>query len=252
MAELHDLDPERNMLAAEFALGLLTGEELVAAEKLYREDAAFAAEVDVWLREGVQWIDSSKQARVPHSLYARVAVALGLDRDSGSPQEETPIRSPSAPWKPLALAASAAALAFGGLWLFGTSPLAPDSERPGKVAGAEAYPKGSYSVAQISSQDAASLVTALYDNDTGTLYVRLADIPDPERVPQLWLLDQEGTPRSLGFGTRGARSEIRLAPDQRAIASEGGTLAISLEEPAETPHAAPSDVVGAAQLARLD
>lgn len=248
-------EAERNMLAAEYALGLLEGADHDEAERLYMTDAAFAQEADRWLAEGSDWIDEHAAEGPSPDAYDRISRGLGLQRTAAleAPANSDLPSSAPAPrfWQYSALAASLAAITFAGLWLFDRPALPVDAPAIAE-APVPPYEQGNLSIAQISSGDATSLVSALYDNDTGTLYVKLSDIPDPQRVPQLWLLDSAGNPRSLGFATRSANSEIALSSEQRQIAREGGTLAISLEQPAAVPHTSPSDVLGAAQLARLD
>lgn len=248
-------EAERNRLAAEYALGLLEGAEHAEGERLYMTDAAFAHEVDRWLAVGSGWIDEHATEGPSPDAYERISRGLGLPRSVAMEVSAKKGLSPPAPasrfWQYSALAASFAAIVFAGLWLLDRPSMSTDAPTIAEAPGLP-YGQDSLSIAQISSGDATSLVSALYDNDTGTLYVKLSDIPDPQRVPQLWLLDSTGNPRSLGFATRGSSSEIVLSNEQRQIAIEGGTLAISLEQPAAVPHASPSDVIGAAQLARLD
>ncbi|RIV88917.1 anti-sigma factor [Aurantiacibacter zhengii] len=248
-------EAERNLIAAEYALGLLEGPDHVAAERLYMIDPAFTREVERWLFESSGWTDEDATEGPSPEAYERISRGLGLQRSAALDVSAKRDLSPPAPasrfWQYSALAASFAAIVFAGLWLF-DRPSSPTNAPA--IAEAPVLPneRDSLSIAQISSGNATSLVSALYDNDTGTLYVKLSDIPDPQRVPQLWLLDSTGNPRSLGFATRGSSSEIVLSAEQRQIAIAGGTLAISLEQPAAAPHALPSDVIGAAQLARLD
>ncbi len=261
-------DAERNLLAAEYALGLLDPAEHARAAWLYRTDPAFADEADRWTEEGAGWIEETEAEAPSEESYQRIAASLGLNEgpEHGVPEHEAHepreqhepqvrlqpvVTSTPGAWRPFAIAASLAAVTFAGLWLF-DRPSAPEQTTTVPEPTTASYASENLSIAQINSEDATSLVSALYDGDTGTLYIRLTDIPDPERVPQLWLLDSAGQPRSLGFGTRDANAEIVLSPEQRQIARDGGTLAISLEQPASVPHATPSDVLGAAQLARLD
>ena len=252
MTDSRPLDAERTMLAAEYALGLLEGAERAECERLYASDPAFAQEVDRWVGEAESWNKEQHSPSPSRHFYQRVATAVGVE-NMERPVETNDNQTASGPgmWRPLALAASLAAVVFAGLWLL-DRPTEPDPMIARGEAPALSDQQENFSIAQISSDDATSLVSALYDSDTGTLYVKLSDIPDTERVPQLWLLDSAGTPRSLGFGTRSANTSIALTPEQRQIASEGGTLAISLEQPAAQPHETPSDVLGAAQLAHLD
>ncbi|MWV27565.1 anti-sigma factor [Aurantiacibacter rhizosphaerae] len=261
MTDSTRLDAERALLAAEYALGLLEGSARAQCEELYAVDPAFAAEVDRWIEEADGWGDGEHDAGPSEESYARIAAAVGLNDEGGavSPEHEPAPVAANDPglWRPLAIAASLAAVVFASLWLL-DSPAQQDypSQQDRPIADAQVPPmpdrQEQFSVAQISSDDTTSLVSALYDTDTGTLYVKLSDIPDAERVPQLWLLDSNGTPRSLGFGTRDASTPITLSADLRQIADEGGVLAISLEQPAAVPHETPSDVLGAAQFASLD
>ena len=252
MTDSRPLDAERTMLAAEYALGLLEGPERAEGARLYASDPAFADEVDRWVDEATDWNGEQQDVSPSPEFYRRVAAAVGVEtvEQPVEANDDEPTGGPGM-WRPLALAASLAAVAFAGLWML-DRPTEPDPTIARGEAPVLPDQQDNFSIAQISSGDATSLVSALYDSDTGTLYVKLSDIPDAERVPQLWLLDSAGTPRSLGFGTRSANNRILLTPEQRQIASAGGTLAISLEQPAAQPHETPSDVLGAAQLAHLD
>ena len=149
-------------------------------------------------------------------------------------------------WKPFALVASLAALVFAGLWAFAPPRTVEfPVERP--------FQPGAISVAQINgAAEQGTLLTALYDRESGRLYLRLADLPDAQRVPELWLMDESGAPRSLGYGERGGVSELQLTTEQQAIVQAGGTIAVSLEAPAETPHEAPTEVLGTASLAPFE
>ncbi len=251
------LDPELDLLAAELALGLLEGSERLAAERLRLEDPAFAAAAERWEREGLAWLEQAPDEVPAESLWARIEASVtrrpvGV---AGAGPEAVAVAAPAptaasvrdaGPWKPFALAASLAALVFAGLWAFRPQMV----EVPVEVE--QAFAPEALSVAQINGAEAGMLLSALYDRETGRLYLRLADIPDPSRVPQLWLIDDSGTPRSLGFGTRGAVSELELTAEQQAIIESAGTIAVSLEAPAAVPGDTPTDVLGAANLAPFD
>ena len=183
-------DAERKMLAAEYALGLLEPAEHAQAAWLYRTDPAFAQEADRWTEEGAEWIDESEADAPSEETYQRIAASLGLDEaqpheahEAHEPlarQEPVASSTPGA-WRPFALAASLAAVTFAGLWLF-DRPSAPEQATAVPEPTTASYSSDNLSIAQINSADATSLVSALYDGDTGTLYIRLTDIPDPERV----------------------------------------------------------------------
>jgi anti-sigma-K factor RskA len=257
------VEPEMDALAAELALGLLDGPDQSRArlevERLRLEDPAFAAAVAAWRREGLAWLDDEARSaageapsnalwsRIEASVVRRpVAVPPAATAATVSPEPAT-VRDPG-PWKPFALAASLAALVFAGLWGFAPQRVTERVEVPVE----QPFAPEALSVAQINADERGTLLSAMYDRETGRLYLRLAEIPDPARVPQLWLIDGTGTPRSLGFGQRGAVSELELTAEQRAIIEGTGTIAVSLEQPAEVPGDTPTDVLGAANLAPLD
>ena len=282
MAEPRLLDPEMDMRAAELALGLLEGTERLEAERLRLDDPAFAAAVDEWERTGLGWLDEQAgqvAGEAPsEAMWARIEASLArrpvgvptpavepedfapaVEPDSVVPMPQT-VRDPGL-WRPFALAASLAALVFAGLWAFAEPqqvrvpvrtpvqvPVAVQTEVPVE----QPFRPDALSVAQINGdKEQGTLLSALYDRKTGKLYLRLADIPDDKRVPELWLIDDAGTPRSLGFGRRDAVSELQLSKAQQAIVEAAGTIAVSLEKPAEAPHETPSKVLGTANLARL-
>ena len=258
MADPMLLDPEMDMLAAELAFGLIEGAERLEAERLRLEDPTFAQAVEQWERHGLSWLEEEQPADGPDEhLWSRIAA--GLTREPAAPPVAdyqavehlptslpTPANDPGL-WRPFALAASAAALVFAGLWALDRPERVPVS-----VPVEQPFAPEALSVAQINAPEEGTLLSALYDRETGKLYLRLAELPDPSRVPQLWLIDAGGTPRSLGFGTRGAVSTLELTPQQQQIIEQAGTIAVSLEAPTEVPGDAPTDVLGAADLAPLD
>ncbi len=231
MADPHLPPPDRDLLAAELALGFLGEAERVEAEQLQLQDPAFAANVDTWRREGARLL-AELPADHPAHTWRRIEASIA------------PSAGVSSAWKPLALAASLAAIIFASLWTF------TPSERV-TVSVEEPFRPASYAVAQIKGSDAQSLLSAVHDRENGTIYLHLSDVTDPERVPELWLVGSDGSPHSLGYGQPNSVATLELTAEQRAIIDHGGVLAISLEEPAEQPHEVPSDVLGTSEITPL-
>ena len=266
MADPRNLTHEMDALAAELALGLLENEERLEAERLQLQNADFAVAVADWEGVGLSWLDELPEDAPSDLLWRRIEASLdpgGVDRARSDRQaapapvqerylEPHEIGGPSGVgiwWKVYAMAASVAALAFGLMWML------DQPERisvPVEVPVEGQFQPGVLSVAQISQPDAGTLLSALYDRQTGKLYLRLAGIPDATRVPQLWLIDAGGTPRSLGFGDRDSVTELQLTEAQREIVAASGVIAVSLEQPAPTPGDTPTDVLGSAELAPFD
>lgn len=230
---------DQDALAAELALGLLDGEELLHAERLRRTDPSFDAAVRDWEETAAEWASQLPPETPPAALWDRIAENIPQPA-AANPLAAAPVTGSPGIWKPLALAASLAMVVFASLWALGPSP--PTDQVPVPT------PPASYGVAQITGEDSQVILTAVYHPDDARMLVQLTDIEDESRVPQLWLVDQAGAAHSLGFGRTDAAQAIALSPAQRAMVEQGGAIAVSLEQPAAQPHQAPSDVLGASRI----
>lgn len=255
MTERPEITDEADLLAAEFALGFLEGEALLAARHRYDDDPAFARAVAQWQQMGSDWSHefARDQDWRPDALLPRIEAAIG---GSGHPvareaaNDAGPARSG---WRFGALAASLAAVVLGGLWLqerqgsaeLGTQIAALSQDRPANT--------DRLHVAQLNGADAGPLLTAVYDDTAGQLTVRIATIPPGDLVPELWVIGPDGRPRSLGQSTANSTVVLDLSPQMRADIAAGSAIALSLEPEADTPHEQPTaeTVLGAAPLAPL-
>jgi anti-sigma-K factor RskA len=96
--------PERERLAAEFAVGLLEGDDRREAERLFEIDSAFRTDVAQWQARLGEVDDTAPEATASESLWARIE--SGLVRDTVS--DPVTARRPAAVPNPLA--------AFAALW----------------------------------------------------------------------------------------------------------------------------------------
>jgi len=71
---------DREYLAAEYALGILEGEELVEARGLVASDADFAREVDEWSERIAPLFDEAGEEAPPEVLWQRVKAEIDRDR----------------------------------------------------------------------------------------------------------------------------------------------------------------------------
>jgi anti-sigma-K factor RskA len=100
-------------------------------------------------------------------------------------------------------------------------------------------------VAQITGTEGAAFA-ARYNADQGVLHVRTEALPASRRAPELWVIPAGGKPVSLGLvAARGSR-DMAVAPATRALLAEGATLAVTMEDAATAPHAAPGSAPVAA------
>lgn len=254
MADRTSLPPELDTLAAEYAFGLLEGDERIEAEHLASSDADFAAAVREWEARAVE-LSATVPAGPGHAdLWSRIESGLRPQAMPRPANDDAPARSSGAGWKFATLAASLAALIFAGLWQFDERPIETDSTPVAQNQTPANDLSRVLSVAQISGPDSEILLTGLYNRDTGTLTLRLPDLPDEQFVPEVWVIGEGEAPRSLGFARRGGTVELQLSSELRRRMVEGSSIAVSLEEPSPQVHDAPTPerILGATPLIPLE
>lgn len=251
-------DPE--LLAAEYALGLLDPEAHAAVEARIAADSDFAARVARWEALGHDWASTAPadQDWSPDDLWRRMESTFPAERearvlprpanDAGAPSAAP---RPSFGWRLGAIAASIAALVFGGLYLGERGRV---QDIGAKLAVAEAQGEAARSairVAQVSQADGAPLLSVIYEGQDGTLTARIAPIAQQDLVPELWVIGPDGKPRSLGQGTGGSVFVVEITDQMRKDIAAGSVIAISLEKPAPGRSAQPTTerILGTAQLA---
>ena len=214
------------VLAAEYALGLLSAEERAQFEARLDTDADLRAEVVAWdehfasvILDEIDPVDPSPQ------------VAKRLQTILFKPEKQSF-------WQqiwPYGLGGVAAALV---LWLtISTGVLIPDDTglQPDLVAELAPTPDGEGLV-----------IRAAVDTTRGAVeVVRAAGAPPEGRVFELWLIAGDAAPVSLGLLDEGNSTLIDLPQDLVALLP-GALLAISDEPPGGSPTGAPTGAVRAA------
>lgn len=214
------------VLAAEYALDLLSAEERAQFEARLDTDADLRAEVVAWdehfasvILDEIDPVDPSPQ------------VAKRLQTILFKPEKQSF-------WQqiwPYGLGGVAAALV---LWLtISTGVLIPDDTglQPDLVAELAPTPDGEGLV-----------IRAAVDTTRGAVeVVRAAGAPPEGRVFELWLIAGDAAPVSLGLLDEGNSTLIDLPQDLVALLP-GALLAISDEPPGGSPTGAPTGAVRAA------
>lgn len=223
---------ERDMTAAELALGLLDGDERAKALRRLLAEPAFAREVEQW-RNRFGALFASVPAVEPGQALGERVVARVEGRVVAVPR--------AGYWKPIAIASSLAAASLFGLVV--TRPVPAPLPR---VAAAAPAPM----VAAFMIKGHEGPLVATYDARLGRL-----SMPGPMPIPvgksaQLWAIVGSGAPQPLGlFHEAGARVEAD-AVSPRPMAP-GTTFAISIEPEGGSPTGLPTGpVVGNATLIR--
>ena len=217
------LNEAERWFAAEHALGVTEGEARVEAERRVARDASFRAAVEGWHEELRPLLDGIEPVRPPRRL--RRAVLARIAPGEGS--------------------MGAAALPLGraiGLILVGaTLATALIVATPALRSRLAPLPDSSTLVATLTPAGDSATAVARIDRQRGRIVVHVT-LRDEARVPELWLIDGDGPPRSLGLlKDDGTSTALPWVVDVHP--SAGQALAISLEPRGGSPTGAPTGPV---------
>lgn len=228
MTDFPDRDDDSG-LAAEFALGLLEGEEHLAARARMLTDPVFARHVADWQEDMAAMADTVEP--VPPFTETKHAVEARL---FGKPQKRS-LWNFAGLWRAVSMAsiAVAAFLAF-------TLVNLPEPE------------PGTLYVTELASENDALRVLAVYNDATKELQVsRTNGGPATGRDLELWGILDGKNPVSIGVLPQTANGTFML-PIGLEAGLDGLTLAISDEPAGGSPTGAPSgEPVAAAQISRI-
>ena len=216
-----DLPDDDAVLAAEYALGLLEGEERAAFVRRLSQEPGLRNGVAFWEESLAPLADKVDAVAPSAGLKRRVEAGLFAGRSAGRGLWRL------LPWglSALASAGAVAALLFG--WEPLRAPLAPDS----------------LLVAEIAGEEDAVRVLAAYDPERRGLRVeRTAGEVPPDRALELWAIGADGVPVSLGL-----LPEEGVVPLPEALRAEVADLILAIsEEPAGgSPTGAPTGPIRA-------
>ncbi|HSL78045.1 MAG TPA: anti-sigma factor, partial [Pseudolabrys sp.] len=168
--------PEDELLAAEYALGVLDATERATAEQRIARDRGFARQVAAWEQRLVPWAAEIPEMLPPPQVWDRISGALPPQAPRAGLWQSLAF------WRGLSLAAGAlAAACIAALVYFGaftpTEPLVATIEGGGQRH-----------------------FVATIDVKRGTVaIVPAAFRADATRVPELWLIPPDGRPRPVGL-----------------------------------------------------
>ena len=215
---------EHRELAGEYALGVLTGDELRRARALLRTDEAFRAEVAHWNSRLAPMLDEVSAAQPPAALWTRIDETLPAAADSTN---IIPLSRSVTLWRTVSAAMTAVAAALALLLLFRPDTIQPQPGPP--------------MVAMLGDQQQQMRVVASW-NPTGRQLVLAAAgaMPaDPKHSHELWIIPSGGKPRSLGT-MPGKQMHMQLADALAELMREGATIAITVEPPGGSPTGDPT------------
>lgn len=230
---------EQELLAGEYALRLLEGEDLLAARRLLAEDPSFAADIARWEERFAPLADEVPDRPLPADLWARIEAAIGR---SGAEPALLALRRKVRRWQAAAGVAAAAALAAS------VALLLPRTAPPVESTPVE-QPTAPVLVASVATERSGSLAVT-YLPDRGELLVVPAGLEVPAgRARQLWLIPEGQAPVSLGLVEPGDLQPRRIAAPTARDFARGATIAVSDEPAGGSPTGQPTgEVLGAGVL----
>jgi anti-sigma-K factor RskA len=217
-------EAERDMTAAELALGVLDGEERASAMRRILSDPDFARDVERWRDHFGSLFTQWPEQEPPMHLGERIERAI----------------FPKPPsrrfWPALAITAGAIAAVLAGILLLQPERTAPQQSVPTQSA----VPA---MVASLVTARSGAPVPAVYDAARQEIHVAAATFAPPGRSAELWLIPADGVPRSLGLISEGTRTSVRLSPEISRLIDAKATLAVSNEPQGGSPTRQPTGAI---------
>ena len=223
-------------LAAEYALGVLSGEELRFAGELDRSDAAFSAEVARWRGRLGPMLDDVAEASPSSAAWARIAARTFQAREESNVVE---LHKRVRRWQGFTAAATAIAAALGLVVLTNSLDRLPVSPAP------NAQYASAPMVAMLGRDAQPTAVVASWEPSAKQLILA---VPGnlrsmPNHAHELWVIPAGGKPRSLGTMPSGRQMHMKLAEAIARLLDDGATIAISVEPAGGSPTGSPTGPV---------
>lgn len=225
--------PSDDILAGEYVLGVLDGDERRAVEARIEAEPIFARLVAEWEQRLGPMASSIEPLDVPEHLWPRIRERLGW----------SPARAPTPGfWRSVgfwrAATAVAAAVAIAAIVVRVPRMRAPPIAEPVTTLARD--------------NGMPSWLASLDARDSTLLVVPVPSAPDRGgRVPELWLIAPGKAPRPLGLLSSQRTDSIVVPADLRASLTSGAVLAVSLEPPGGAPHGAPTGPIVAKGMIEL-
>ena len=227
-------DEERDLLAAEHALGLLEGDAARDARLRAASDPDFADAVARW-EERLAPLAGEVAAQDPDpALRARILAAVSAATRSGD--NVVPLRRSLVRWRVFAGAMTAVAATLGLLYIAPGSQPSPVAPTPVQTA--------PMLVANLGSTGGPATLTIAYDGRESTLAII------PGRVGaarghdhELWIIPAGGAPVSLGVVHLDSPQHMPMPPAMARRFVPHATLAVSVEPVGGSPTGQPTGPV---------
>lgn len=210
-------EQDRDLRAAELALGVLGGDELADAQALEASDPAFAALVAEWRERLAPMLDVAP-ATPPADGWERIDAALPANDDMPASAAARALDF----WRSAAILAGSLAAVLVAAIIVRPPALFPEPQPVQVVVAPDLS-------ATLTEDGGQSVMTISYDRATGRLLATPVSLRTDGLYPELWIIPEDGKARSLGILDAAASHWVEVAPHKRAHLHEGATFAVTLE-----------------------
>ena len=237
MAEPDDTSPiDPFILAGEYVLGVLEGDDLADARRALLADSEFAAAVDWWeMKLGA--MSEAAGEFVPSPDVLRGILARIEAEDNSDNGTLTPFIPRQISRSSLAALFGGAALAVAGLVFFVATPrqgTLPDQPPVVAVAGEQL-------IAQLADEESGRKLAGRIDLENTRLALNISGLEAAAgETPELWVIPAGGAPVSLGAIPEAGTFERDISADEARLLVAGSTLAVTFEEDTGQRHQTPT------------
>jgi anti-sigma-K factor RskA len=233
-------------LAAEFALRLLEGEELLQARGRQRSDPAFARLIGEWEDRLAPMLDAVPAEAAPADLWSRISARLA-ENGGGEAATIHLLQRKAKLWRAYSAAVTAVAavlLLVVGLDITRRDPILQQPAAPAEAATL---------VASLGAEGGPAALIITYDAEARSLIATPAVLQGAAgHSHELWVVPETGQPRSLGIVTAGKPRRLVIPPALLEAIGADATLAISVEPEGGSPTGVPTGpVIASGQLTRI-
>lgn len=234
---------ERDLLAAEHALGVLDDAQRAEADGLAASDEGFARLVDEWHERFAPLFDEIAPVTPDSALWDWINDALDGQVGRGSNVHKLERRVTAWRTYSAAISAVAAALLLAvALDTTGRAPVpAPEQPQPQPQPQPQRQP---VLVANVAAEDRSAAFVVSYDPSDRTMLVSPAVAsPAPGHDHELWLIPASGTPLSLGLVASTDPHRLPVPEGFQGTFRRDATIAISVEPVGGSPTGQPTGPV---------
>jgi len=223
----HGLPPnnDRDLLIAEYALGVLTPEECAEVEALAARDPAVQTALAARQRQFDGWLAQLPEVNPSTHVWQSIEAQLFANAH--------PVERPLRRWWNTV-----------GFWRWSTAGLAAGLLAVMFMFMLPQRPVSTPLLARLEQNDGNTLFTAtVRPEDREVLFVPTRASFWKDRSAQAWLIGKDGKPHSLGLLPADAAASLAIPAELAASLSDGAMLAVSLEPISGSPTGLPTGPV---------